>query len=284
MTEVNGSINRVAFHLFGWPVHWYGIIIGLGMLIGYFLFTREARRKGIDSDTSFDLLFWTIIFGLIGARLYYVLFTLEDYLQDPLRIIFVWEGGMAIYGGVIAGALTLYYLCRKYQLSLVTVLDAAAPALMAGQSIGRWGNFINQEAHGGAVSRQFLETLNLPDFIINHMYINGSYYHPTFLYESLWNLTGLILILFLRTRPKLMKRGEITAFYLVWYGTGRFWIEGLRTDSLYLGPLRVSQAVSVLLVLAGIGLIIYIRKQQLPPIPYYTEDRMGQDEMEGLSK
>lgn len=266
-------IDPIAFELFGWPVRWYGIIIGLAILVGYILFTREASRKGIDSDTSFDLLFWTVIFGLVGARIYYVLFSSNSYLSDPLSIFRVWEGGMAIYGGVISGAITIYVLCQRYKLSVINVFDIAIPALFAGQLIGRWGNFMNQEAHGGQVSKAFLENLALPNFIIEQMNINGTYYHPTFLYESLWNLVGLIALLLLRPRKDFFKRGELVAFYMIWYGIGRFWIEGLRTDSLYIGPLRVSQILSLILVVIGISLVLWIRLKGKDRVPYYTDDR-----------
>lgn len=266
-------IDPIAFELFGWPVRWYGIIIGLAILVGYILFTREASRKGIDSDTSFDLLFWTVIFGLVGARIYYVLFSSNSYLSDPLSIFRVWEGGMAIYGGVIGGAITIYVLCQRYKLSVINVFDIAIPALFAGQLIGRWGNFMNQEAHGGQISKAFLENLALPNFIIEQMNINGTYYHPTFLYESLWNLVGLIALLLLRPRKDFFKRGELVAFYMIWYGIGRFWIEGLRTDSLYIGPLRVSQILSLILVVIGISLVLWIRLKGKDRVPYYTDDR-----------
>ena len=147
------------------------------------------------------------------------------------------------------------------------------PQFFAGQLIGRWGNFMNQEAHGGPVSKAFLENLALPNFIIEQMNINGTYYHPTFLYESLWNLVGLIALLLLRPRKDFFKRGELVAFYMIWYGIGRFWIEGLRTDSLYIGPLRVSQILSLILVVIGIGLVLWIRLKGKDLVPYYTDDR-----------
>lgn len=268
------TIDPIAFEILGWPVRWYGVIIGLAILIGYILFTREASRKGIDSDTSFDLLFWTVIFGLVGARIYYVIFSSQSYFSDPLSVFRVWEGGMAIYGGVIGGALTIYILCQKYKINVIDVFDTAVPALMAGQLIGRWGNFMNQEAHGGSVSKSFLEDLSLPNFIIEQMNINGTYYHPTFLYESLWNLVGLVILLILRPRKKLFKQGELVAFYMIWYGVGRFWIEGLRTDSLYIGPLRVSQILSLILIFVGLGIVFWTRVKGKENVPFYTDNRL----------
>lgn len=267
------AIDPVAFEIFGWPVMWYGVIIGMAILVAYLLFMRESARRGIDDDTSFDMLFWTVIIGLIGARIYYVVFSGQDYWSNPLSIFKVWEGGMAIYGGVIAGAITIYVLSRKYHVNVIDIFDMSVPSLMIAQSIGRWGNFMNQEAHGGNVSREFLEKLMLPEFIIEQMNINGNYYQPTFLYESLWNLIGVTILLILRGRPQFFKQGEIVAYYLLWYGTGRFWIEGLRTDSLYLGSFRVSQLVSLAMIVLGIGIIIWNRVLK-NNTTYYSDNRL----------
>lgn len=267
-------IDPEAFNIGGWSVRWYGLIIGLGIIAAYLLFTREAKRKGIHEDKSLDLIFWTVMIGFIGARLYYVLFRLDYYLANPGLIIQIWQGGLAIYGGIIAGVITLIVLSRRYHLTVTTVLDIAAPSVMLAQVIGRWGNFINQEAHGGAVSREFLESLFLPGFIIGQMNVEGIYYHPTFLYESLWNLIGVALLLVLRRKPRFFRQGEVAASYLIWYGVGRAFIEGLRTDSLYLGSLRVSQWLSILLVIGGVAFIIYRRTQVYPPIPYYEADEI----------
>lgn len=266
------AIDPIAFEIFGWPVRWYGVIIGLAILVAYLLFMRECARKGIDEDTSFDMLFWTVIIGLVGARVYYVVFSGQDYWSDPFSILKVWEGGMAIYGGVIAGAITIFFLSKKYLVNVIDIFDMAIPSLMIAQAIGRWGNFMNQEAHGSIVSRDFLEKLLLPEFIIEQMNINGNYYHPTFLYESLWNLAGVSILLIFRGQTQFFKQGEIVAYYLLWYGVGRFWIEGLRTDSLYLGPFRVSQVVSLVMIIVGIGIIIWNRGLKNNST-YYTDNR-----------
>lgn len=271
------SIDPEAFNIGGWSVRWYGLIIGLGIVVAYFLFNREGKRKGIDENTTLDLIFWTVMIGFIGARLYYVLFRLDYYLANPGQIIQIWQGGLAIYGGIIAGVITLIVLSRRYQLSMMTVLDIAAPSVLAAQAIGRWGNFMNQEAHGGPVAREFLESLFLPEFIIEQMNINGVYHHPTFLYESLWNIIGVALLLVLRRKSNFFRQGEVAASYLIWYGVGRAFIEGLRTDSLYLGSLRVSQWLSVLSVIASIALIIYRRTQVYPPVPYYEADEIAKE-------
>ena len=254
------AIDPIAFELFGWPVRWYGIIIGLAILVGYILFTREASRKGIDSDTSFDLLFWTVIFGLVGARIYYVIFSSNSYLSDPLSIFRVWEGGMAIYGGVIGGAITIYVLCQRYKLSVINVFDIAIPALFAGQLIGRWGNFMNQEAHGTEVTRQFLEGLHLPEFVIEGMHIGSHYYHPTFLYESIGNIC-LFLIITLVIYKIYNRHGQLFFSYFIGYGIIRFFVEALRTDSLKLGPIRMAQLTGIVGALVGIVGVLYLMKK-----------------------
>lgn len=268
------AIDRIAFNIGGWPVHWYGLIMGLCIMIAYGVFSREGKRKGIDEETLFNILFWLVIIGYIGARLYYVLFRFEHYLANPAQILMIWQGGIAIYGGIIAGSLTLYVMGKRSRLNPVTLFDITAPAIMLAQVIGRWGNFVNQEAYGGIVSRTFLERLFLPNVIIEQMLINGEYHHPTFLYESVWNLLGLVLLLSLRRKKQFFRQGEVAASYIIWYGVGRAFIEGMRTDSLYLGPLRVSQWLSMLLVVAGLVFVIYRRTQSYPEIPYYEEDEI----------
>lgn len=265
------QINRVAFHLFGWPVYWYGVIIGLAILVSITLAGKEFKRKKFDEDFALDLMVWAIPIGFIGARLYYVLFEWGYYAQHLNEIIAIWQGGIAIYGGVIAGGLTVYFYSKYRQMSPWFVLDVAAPYLLLAQGIGRWGNFVNQEAHGGPVSEAFLRnTLHLPDFIVNGMVIDGSYYHPTFLYESLWNLIGVVVLLIIRHKIRNLKLGETTLLYLIWYSFGRFFIEGMRTDSLYIGPLRVSQLLALFLFIGGIAIFIYLRKQK-PERPLYRE-------------
>lgn len=256
------AISRVAFEIGPLKVHWYGLIIGVGMWLGYFIFKREGLRRGFLSDHLFDLFFWAMVNGLIGARLYYVLFNLDFFLQNWWEIPAIWHGGMAIYGGVIGGILTLYYYSRHYHLPHLELADCAAPGLMLAQAIGRWGNFINQEAHGQVVTRQFLESLHLPEWLIQQMHIQGQYYQPTFLYESVWNVIGVSLMLMLRRYWKSLRAGTLTSIYLIWYGLGRFWIEGMRTDSLYLGPIRISQLVSLIAIVSGIGLLSYVNRQK----------------------
>ena len=240
-------------------LRWYGVIIAFGMLLGFLIANREANKKNMPEGMFVDLMFYIILFSLIGARLYYVLFNLDYYLQDPISIVMVNEGGMAIHGGLIGGILAGLVYCRRKNLSFFQVADIAAPSLILGQAIGRWGNFMNQEAHGGEVTRGFLESLMLPEFIINQMYIDGSYYHPTFLYESVWNIIGFVILILLR--PKL-KVGQTMLLYLIYYSAGRFFIEGMRTDSLMIGDvLRTAQVVSILTVIAAIVIWIYRNKK-----------------------
>lgn len=265
-----GQIDPIAFQLGPIQVAWYGLIIGLAMLLAVFLTVKEAKRLGLDEDLIVDLAFYVIPAGIIGARLYYVLFELENYIQDPLSIFYIWEGGLAIYGGIIGGILIILWYCNKHDLDIWLLFDIVAPHLLLAQAIGRWGNFINQEAHGGEISREFLENLYIPEFIIEGMYINGAYYHPTFFYEFLVSIIGFIVLMGLRYKSKFLIRGEVFALYMIWYGTGRFFIEGLRTDSLYIGSLRVSQVLSAIIVLAGIATIIYRRFYLYPRPPYYS--------------
>lgn len=265
------AIDPIAIKLGPVKVAWYGIIIVIGMMLAIFLTIKEAEKRGVSEDFIIDTAFWAIPIGILGARLYYVLFELDVYLSNPIRIFYIWEGGLAIYGGIIAGFLTFYYRSKKENIPLLLLTDITIPYLLLAQGIGRWGNFVNQEAHGGEVSRQFLEDLMLPEFIIEGMNIGGTYYHPTFLYESVWSLIGVAVILVIRNREKFLLRGETTASYFIWYGIGRLFIEGMRTDSLYMGPFRVSQIVSVILILTGVGIIAYQRFYKFPKPPYYTE-------------
>ncbi|MCY9020601.1 prolipoprotein diacylglyceryl transferase [Priestia megaterium] len=262
MNQHTQPLNPIAFHLGPLEVHWYGIIIGIGAFLGFLLASKEGKKRGISSETISDLLLLALPIAIITARIYYVLFEWSYYKDHPGEIIAIWHGGIAIHGGIIGSVLTAIWFCRKKNLSFWKMADVLAPSLLLGQAIGRWGNFMNQEAHGGPVTRQFLEALHLPDFIINQMYINGTYYHPTFLYESLWNIIGVLVLIVLR--KSLLKRGEVFLTYLLWYSIGRFFIEGLRTDSLMLtSHIRIAQLVSFLCVLGSLILLWYRRKKGL---------------------
>ncbi|WP_271396834.1 prolipoprotein diacylglyceryl transferase [Salinicoccus roseus] len=263
----NAPFSPVALELGPLSIYWYGVIIASGMLIGYFIADREANRKGLPEGLFMDLMFYIIIASIVGARLYYVVFQWEYYSQNPLDIIMVNEGGMAIHGGLIGGFLAGIIYCRIKGFSFFQLADIAAPSLILGQAIGRWGNFMNQEAHGGEVSRSFLESLMLPEWVINQMYIDGAYYHPTFLYESVWNIIGFVLLILLR--PKL-KIGQTILFYLVYYSIGRFFIEGMRTDSLMIGEsLRTAQFISILIIVAAAAVWIY--REMRYKLPRYKD-------------
>lgn len=262
-------LNRVAIHFGSFTVYWYGIIIGVGLLLGLALAIREGKRLGISSDTFTDLVLYALPISLITARMYYVSFEWDYYKNHPDEIIAIWNGGIAIHGALIGAVLTAVIFAHKRHISFWKLADIAAPSLILGQAIGRWGNFMNQEAHGGPVSRSFLESLRLPDFIINQMYIEGVYYHPTFLYESVWNIIGFVILLTLRKAN--LKRGELFLSYLTWYSIGRFFIEGLRTDSLMLtSSLRIAQVISLSLVIISIVVMIYRRRKGLAS-EFYNE-------------
>lgn len=263
------TINRTAFHIGSLPVQWYGILIVTGIIIAYVVAQKEAVKLGFKDDLIADLLLWAIPISIISARAYYVIMRWDYYSQHPDRIIKIWEGGIAIHGALIGAFVTAYIFTRMRKISFFKLADIAAPSILIGQIIGRWGNFINQEAYGGPVSRAFLENLHLPNWLIEQMYVEASstYVHPTFLYESMWNVIGLIIVLVLRKVNPL--RGELFIFYLVWYSIGRCYIEGLRTDSLYLvGELRSAQVVSIIAIVVGMAFLIYRRKTMKPQVRY----------------
>ncbi|EOD7865648.1 prolipoprotein diacylglyceryl transferase [Staphylococcus aureus] len=264
MGIVFNYIDPVAFNLGPLSVRWYGIIIAVGILLGYFVAQRALVKAGLHKDTLVDIIFYSALFGFIAARIYFVIFQWPYYAENPGEIIKIWHGGIAIHGGLIGGFIAGVIVCKVKNLNPFQIGDIVAPSIILAQGIGRWGNFMNHEAHGGPVSRAFLEQLHLPNFIIENMYINGQYYHPTFLYESIWDVAGFIILVNIR---KHLKLGEIFFLYLTWYSFGRFFIEGLRTDSLMLtSNIRVAQLVSILLILISISLIIYRRIKYNPPL------------------
>jgi phosphatidylglycerol---prolipoprotein diacylglyceryl transferase len=262
MEENIRPLNPLAIDIGPIQVHWYGVIIITGLVLAMWLVIRESERRHLEKETFPDLLLWAIPIAIISARIYYVIFEWDFYSKNLAQIPKIWEGGIAIHGALIGSVLTGYFFAKSKGISFWKLADIAAPSIILGQAIGRWGNFMNQEAHGGEVTRSFLENLYLPDFIINQMYINGAYYHPTFLYESLWNFLGVILLISLRKVN--LRRGELFLTYVIWYSVGRFFVEGLRTDSLMLTEhLRVAQTISIFLIVLSIILIIYRRKSGL---------------------
>ena len=253
----NLTINPPSyFTVFGMDIYFYGVIIGLGFILGILYCSHNSRRFGIDQDSVYDVMIWLIPTAIIGARLYYVLFRLDYYVQHPNEIFAIHNGGLAIYGGVIAGVLVIWLVCRKKKIPLGAMLDLLCYGLLIGQILGRWGNFMNREAFGAATELPW--RMRLWTSATTYMDV-----HPTFLYESLWNVIGLLLLYFVVSRARRFD-GENTCFYFIWYGLGRFWIEGLRTDSLYLfhwtlfgQRIRVSQALSLVMVLVCAGILVY---------------------------
>ncbi len=248
------SFSRVAFSIGSKAVYWYGILILCGMIAAFAHAYVRSKREKIREDDLLDLTIFIILFGVLGARLYYVATTWgTGRYKTFLDVIAIWEGGLAIYGGVIAGIITAVIVCRVKKLNPLRVLDMAAPGVMLAQAIGRWGNFMNGEAFGevipeGSLLYPFRMGL-LSEFTGPVM----QYYHPTFLYESLWNVIGFILITLTYKHKKF--NGQIVLSYLTWYGFGRMFIEGLRTDSLYVGTFRISQVVGLLCFVIGAGLL-----------------------------
>ena len=235
------TVNPPAsFSLFGRDIYLYGVMVALAFLVGILLCARFAPKFGISTENFYDLVLWVIPLSILGARLYFVIFQADYYLSHPAEILAVWEGGLAIYGGLIAGFLTTFVFCRCKKISFPAMLDVLSFGVLPGQAIGRWGNFFNREAFGAETDVFCRMGLTAPD---------GStiYVHPTFLYESLWNLCGLVLLILFARSGKRRYDGQCILLYFLWYGLGRSWIEGLRTDSLYLGStgIRVSQLLSV---------------------------------------
>lgn len=240
-------IDPIAFHLGPISVHWYGIILGSAALAGLFLAITEGKRFNIAPDFFMDLLLIGVPSAVIGARIYYVAFKWEDYKDHFVDVFKIWEGGIAIHGALIGAVIAGVIFIRRRGYSFWRIADICAPGLIVGQLIGRWGNFMNQEAYGGPVEESFLrDKLHLPDFIVDQMYIGNAYHHPTFLYESAWNLLGLLLLFLLR-RQIFVRAGEVFLSYFIWYSIGRFFIEGLRTDSLaFTGPAWLEAAMDAL--------------------------------------
>ncbi|KJH73595.1 diacylglyceryl transferase [Aliterella atlantica CENA595] len=259
-------------------IRWYGLLIASAVMIGITLSQYLAKRRHVDPDLLGDLVIWLIIGAIPAARLYYVIFEWSRYAQNPERIIAIWEGGIAIHGAIIGGTIATLIFARLKHISFWQLADLVAPSLILGQAIGRWGNFFNSEAFGDPTNLPW--KLYIPPEHRPLQFANFEYFHPTFLYESLWNLMvfGLLLTLFFRGlqgKPRL-KTGTLFLVYLVAYSLGRVWIEGLRTDSLMLGPLRMAQVVSLVGISLGLaGLVwLYGYKRSLPDVvPVQHEDK-----------
>lgn len=258
-------MNRVAFNIFGFNVYYYSLCILLGVIVAYILITREGKKQGLPKEFISDLIFYTLIIGILGARVYYCVFNLDYYLANPSEILKIYNGGLAIHGGVIAGLIFVYFYTKKKNVSFIKILDIVAPAVIIAQSFGRWGNFFNQEAHGGITTYQNLKNMHIPEFIINGMHIEDKYYYPTFFFESIWCLIGFIILMIAR-RNKNLRKGFQIGFYFIWYGIGRFFIEAFRTDSLMFFGLKIAQIVSLIGIIIGIIIIVTNRNKK-----YYNE-------------
>lgn len=254
-------IDPIAIAIGPLKIHWYGIIMGLAFFLGTYLARYNSKRSGIDPDHVLNMVVLIIPAAIVCARLYYVTFEWQQYKDNPLDIFAVWQGGLAIHGGLIGGVLAGAWYIRKHKLPFLRLADIFMPSVILGQAIGRWGNFINQEAHGGSVSAEFME--KFPAFIREQMFIGGQYYHPTFLYESMWNLVVFAILLLMLYRFKKFD-GQVLFSYMILYSIGRFFIEGMRTDSLLIADtLRVAQLVSLCLIAAGvILLLVFARKSK----------------------
>lgn len=265
-------MNPVLITIYNYDIMWYSVLILIAVVMAFILFLKEGRRFNYNKDFLFNLAFWTVISGFVGARLYYVIFKWELYKTDLLSIFKVWEGGLAIHGGIIFGLLAVVIYSRKYNTKTTKLFDMGVVALLLAQAIGRWGNFFNSEAYGSLTSLARLKELHIPEFIINGMFINGNYYHPTFFYESMWCLAGVIILLIIR-RIKTIKIGQMTSFYLIWYGIGRFMIESLRTDSLMLGGFKTAQIISIIMIVIGVMMSMVISRKSKYESLYNTEEK-----------
>lgn len=249
-------------------IYWYGVLICIGMIMACILSARNYKKKGLDSDKFFDLALPVLVIGVLGARIWYVIFTWDFYKNNLSEIINIHGGGLAIHGGLIFGMLTALIVLKKQKVTFSDATDCVMPNVFLAQALGRWGNFFNQEAYGRECTREFLEGMHLPRFIINGMHINGTYWHPTFLYESVFNVIGFIIVTFIVYRifskNENLKNKQYVglSFYLIWYGIGRFFIEALRTDSLMFGPIRVAQLISILFVIGGLLLYVISNKKK----------------------
>ena len=249
--------SPVAFTVLGKDIYWYGIIIAGGFLLAVLYMLYRAKTFGMTQDDVLDLVLWAVPIGVICARLYYCVFYWDLYRDNPISMLYIWEGGLAIYGGIIGGAITVLVLSRVKKIPPLVMLDNAAMGVLIGQICGRWGNFMNREAHGSVTDSFF--RMGLVDAAGK-----VAYYHPTFLYESVWNLAGFLALHFYCKKRKF--DGEVFLLYVAWYGLGRAWIEGLRTDSLYLFStgIRVSQLVAAVSFVAAAGIIAWTLLKKKP--------------------
>lgn len=253
-------MNPIAFKIGNFEIRWYGILIGFGVIVAILLANYNCKKKRVDFDTILDGFFVAFPAAIVGARLYYVAFEFQNYKDNLIDIFNIRQGGLAIHGGLIGAFLAVYIFAKIRKLSILKYLDIAAPSIILAQAIGRWGNFMNREAHGGEVSYEFIS--QFPSFIQKGMNISGNYYHPTFLYESIWNIIVCVILLVILYKKSNKEDGIVIASYMILYSLGRVFIEGLRTDSLMIGNMRIAQLISVAGIIVGVALIMYIRRKK----------------------
>ena len=274
----NLHINRVAFSIFGRDIYWYGLIITFSIVIAFAYVLWRAKQEYIKSDDIFDLAIWVIVFGIIGARAYYVLTSLDKYdsFLDALKI---WEGGLGFYGCIIGGALACVIVAKIKKISFAVIFDMLSPAVLIAQAIGRWGNFFNAEAYGSASTMDFFGKTFDVSGVVNApwiMKIGSTLVQPTFLYECIWGVIGFIIINSFYRKKKF--NGQVFLWYIAWNGFGRMLIEGLRTDSLYIGSIRISQLVGLLGFIFGIVLnfvFLAMAKKGKLAVPFTRTEMAG---------
>ena len=253
--------DPVAFKIFGFDIMWYGVLIGFGIILAFILAYFNSKRKGLKFENLIDIFLIAFPCAIIGARVYYVIFEWSNYKHNFIDIFNIRQGGLAIHGGLIGAFLAAFIYTKIKKINFLAYADLVAPSIILAQGIGRWGNFMNSEAHGGLVSKEFIS--KFPLFIQRGMFIDGEYYHPTFLYESIWDLLVCIVLVIILYKVKKGYEGIVISSYMILYSLGRFFIEGLRTDSLMFLGFRIAQLISFVGIILGIiFIIIIIRKNK----------------------
>lgn len=253
--------DPVAFKIFGFDIMWYGVLIGSGVVLAFILAYFNSKRKDLKFENLIDIFLIAFPCAIIGARAYYVIFEWSNYKHNLIDIFNIRQGGLAIHGGLIGAFLAAFIYTKIKKINFLAYADLVAPSIILAQAIGRWGNFMNSEAHGGTVSKEFIS--NFPLFIQRGMFIDGEYYNPTFLYESIWDLLVCIVLVVILYKVKKGYEGIVISSYMILYSLGRFFIEGLRTDSLMFFGFRIAQLVSFVGIILGIiFIIIIIRKNK----------------------
>ncbi len=248
--------NPVAFDFLGFEVMWYGVLIGFGIILAFILAYKNAKKKGLNFDVLIDTFLVSFPCAIIGARAYYVIFEWNNYKDNVMSVFNIRQGGLAIHGGLIGAFLAAFIYTRIKKINFLAYADLVAPSIILAQAVGRWGNFMNSEAHGDVVSKEFIS--KFPKFIQDGMYINGQYYNPTFLYESIWDILVCIILVVILYKVKKGYEGVVISSYMILYSIGRFFIEGLRTDSLMFIGLRMAQLISLAGIILGIIFIFII--------------------------